>query len=40
MCLSFDLQEVGWWSMDWINLAQARVRLRTPVNAVMKLLVP
>jgi hypothetical protein len=35
-----NLQEVLWWSMDWINLAQARVRLRTPVNAVMNLWFP
>jgi hypothetical protein len=27
-----DLQEVGWGSMDWIDLAQNRDRLQAPVN--------
>jgi len=31
-----DLQEIG-WSMDWIDLAQDRDRLRAVVNAVMNL---
>jgi CRISPR/Cas system-associated protein Cas7 (RAMP superfamily) len=35
-----DLQEVGWWSMDWIDLAQEIDRWRALVNAVMNLRVP
>jgi hypothetical protein len=34
--IKMDLQEVGWRSMDWIELAQDRDRWRTVVNAVMK----
>jgi hypothetical protein len=35
-----DLQEVGWRSMDWIDMAQDRDRWRTLVIAVMKIRVP
>jgi hypothetical protein len=35
-----DFQEVGWGSMDWIKLAQDKVRCQARVNAVMKLWVP
>jgi len=35
-----DLQEVGWGSMDWIDLAQDRVRWRALTNLVMNLRVP
>ena len=35
-----DLQKVGYVGMDWIELAQDKVRWRAVVNAVMKLRVP
>ena len=38
--IKMDLQEVGFWSMDWIEMAQDRDRWRPLVNAVMNLLVP
>jgi hypothetical protein len=38
--IKMDLQEVGWRSMDWIELAQDRDRCRALVNAVMNLQVP
>ena len=38
--IKMDLQEVEWWSMDRINLAQDRNRLQTLVNPVMNLWVP
>jgi hypothetical protein len=35
-----DLQEVGWGSMDWIDLVYRRDRRWVLVNAVMNLRVP
>ena len=35
-----DLQDVGCWGMDWIELAQNRDRWRALVYAVMNLQFP
>jgi hypothetical protein len=32
-----DLREIGWGSVDWIQLAQDRDRWRAVVNTVMNL---
>jgi hypothetical protein len=34
------LREIGWGSMDWIDLAQDRDQWRAVVNMVMNLQVP
>jgi hypothetical protein len=34
-----DLRDIGWGSVDWIQLAQVRDRWRALVNTVMNLLV-
>jgi hypothetical protein len=38
--IKMDIQDVGYGSMDWIELAQDRDRRRALVNAVIKLRVP
>jgi hypothetical protein len=38
--IKMDIQEVGWWGLDWIDMAQDRDRWRAVVNAVMNLRVP
>jgi hypothetical protein len=38
--IRMDLVEVGWSDVDWIGLAQDRVRWRALVNAVLNLRVP
>jgi hypothetical protein len=38
--IKMDLQEVGWWGIDWIDLAQYRDGWRALVNTVMNLRLP
>jgi len=35
-----DLQEVGWWGMNWIELSQDRDRVQALINTVMNTWVP
>jgi hypothetical protein len=35
--IKIDLREIGWDSMDWVDLAQDRDQWRALVNTVMKL---
>jgi hypothetical protein len=38
--MKMDLREIGWGSMDWIDLAQDRDQWRALVNTVINLRVP
>jgi hypothetical protein len=38
--IRMDLKEIGWCSVDWIDLAQDRDQWRALVTAVMNLRVP
>jgi hypothetical protein len=38
--IKIDLREIGWYGMDWIDLAQDRNLWRALVNMVMILRVP
>jgi len=38
--IMMDLQEVGCWGMDWIDLAQDRDRWQALLNAEMNLRIP
>jgi hypothetical protein len=38
--IKMDLREIGWDSMDWIDLAQDRDQWRALVNTAMNLRVP
>jgi hypothetical protein len=38
--IKMDHREIGWYGMDWIDLAQDRDQWRDLVNAVMNLRVP
>jgi hypothetical protein len=38
--IRMDIQKVGYWGMDLIDLAQGRGRWQTLVNAVMNIRVP
>jgi hypothetical protein len=38
--IKMDLREIGWDSMDWIDLAQNRDQWRSLMNTVMKFRVP
>jgi hypothetical protein len=38
--IKMDLREIGWYSRDWIELAQDRDQWRALVNTVMNLRVP
>jgi hypothetical protein len=38
--IKMDLREIGWGSMDWIDLAQDRDQWSAIVNTVMNVRVP
>jgi hypothetical protein len=35
--IRMDLREIGWWGVDWIQLAQDRDQWQALVNTVMNL---
>jgi hypothetical protein len=39
-CIKIDLGKIGWGHVDWIGLAQDRVKWRALLNVVMNLWVP
>jgi hypothetical protein len=38
--IRMDLREIGWYGMDWIDLAQDKDKWMALVNTVMNLRVP
>jgi hypothetical protein len=38
--IKMDFRAIGWYGMDWINLAEDREQWRALVNTVMNLRVP
>jgi hypothetical protein len=38
--IKVDLREIGWYGMDWIDLAQDRDQWRALVNTLINLRVP
>jgi hypothetical protein len=38
--IKIDLREIGWYGMDWIDVAQDRDQWRALVNTVINLRVP
>jgi hypothetical protein len=38
--IRLDLREIGWYGMDWVDMAQDRNQRRALVNTVLKLRVP
>jgi hypothetical protein len=38
--IKMDLLDIGWGSVEWIGLAEDRVKWRALVNVVMNLQVP
>jgi hypothetical protein len=38
--IKMDLREIGWYGMDWIDLAQDRDQWRAFVNVVINLRIP
>ena len=38
--IKLDFQEVGWWCVDWFDVAHDRDMWRALVNAVMNFWVP
>jgi hypothetical protein len=38
--IKMNLRELGWSSIDWVDLAEGRDQCRAPVNTIMNLRVP